>query len=66
MAATSPGCSIETTCNQVNCLINHNGTKSLDELLGDAFFLDVNVADMQGQYRKELLTTGCSTTKRGT
>ena len=37
--ATSPSCSIEITCYQVNFLRNHNGTKSEDELLGNAFFL---------------------------
>ena len=55
-AATTPRCSIEITCNQVNFLRNHKGTKSLDELLGDAFLLGVDVADMQGQHGKELLT----------
>ena len=38
-----------------NFFRNHNGTKSLDELLGDAFLLGVDVADMQGQHSKELL-----------
>ena len=42
---------------------NHNGTKSLDELLGDAFLLGVDVADMQGLHSKELLTTDCGSTK---
>ena len=37
---------IEITCNQVNFLRNHNGTKSEDELLGNAFLFGVNVADM--------------------
>ena len=62
-AATTPRCSTEITCNQVNFLRNHNGTKSLDELLGDAFLLGVDVDDMQGQHGKELLTTDCGTTK---
>ena len=62
-AATAPRCSIEITCKQVNFLRNHNGTKSLDELLGAAFLFGVNVADMQGQHGKELLTTDCGTTK---
>ena len=62
-AATTPRRAIEVTCNQVNFLRNHDGTKSLDEFLGDAFFLGVNVADMQGQYSKELLTTDCGSTK---
>ena len=62
-AATTPRCSIEITCNQVNFLRNHNGTKSLDELLGDAFLYGVDVADMQGQHGKEPLTTDCGTTK---
>ena len=35
----------------------------LDELLGDAFLLGVDVADMQRQYSKELLTTDCGSTK---
>ena len=65
-ATTTPRCSIEITCNKVNFLRNHNGTKSLDELLGDAFLLGVDVADMQGQHGKELLTTDCGTTKGGT
>ena len=34
------------TCNQVNFLRNHNGTKSENKLLGDAFLLGVDVADM--------------------
>ena len=45
--ASIPPCStIEITCNQVNFLRNHNGTKSEDKLLGDAFLLGVDVADM--------------------
>ena len=35
---------IEVTCNQVNFLRNHDGTKSEDELLGNAFLLGVDVA----------------------
>ena len=62
MAATSPSCSIEITSNQVNFLRNHNGTKSEDELLGDAFLLGVDVADMQGQHTKELLAADCGST----
>ena len=54
---------METICNQVNFLRNHNGAKSQDELLGDAFLLAVDVADMQGQNSKEYLTTGCGSTK---
>ena len=46
LAATSPRRTIEITCNQVNFLRNHNGTKSENELLGDAFLLGVDVADM--------------------
>ena len=46
--ATIPPCStIEVTCNQVNFLGNHDGTKSKNELLGKAFLLGVNVADMK-------------------
>ena len=65
-AATTPRCSIEITCNQINFLRNHNGTKGLDELLGDAFLLGVDVADMQGQHSQKLLTTDLSSTKCGT
>ena len=57
------GGAIEITCNQVNFLRNQTGTKSLDELLGDAFLLGVDVADMQRQHSKELLTTDCGSTK---
>ena len=64
-AATTPSCFIEITCNQVNVLRNHNGTKSLNDVLGNTFFLGINIADMQG-YSKDLLTTSCSTTKSGT
>ena len=52
-AATTPRRAMEITCNQVNFLRNHNGTKSLDELLGDAFLFGVNVADMHGQHSKK-------------
>ena len=45
-AAIPPCSTIEITCNQVNFLRNHNGTKSKNELLGDAFLLGVDVADM--------------------
>ena len=45
--AAIPLCStIEVTCNQVNFLRNHDGKKSEDELLGNAFLFGVNVADM--------------------
>ena len=60
-AATTPCCSIEITCYQVNLLRNHYGTKGLNELLGDAFLLGVDTADMEGQHGKELLTTDCGT-----
>ena len=40
-----------------------HGTKSENELLGDAFLLGVDVADMQRQHSKELLTTDCGSTK---
>ena len=62
-ASTTPRCAIEITCNQVNALRNHNGTKGLDDFLGNAFLLGVDVADVQGQHGKELLTTDCGTTK---
>ena len=45
-AAASPRSTIEVTCNKVNFLRNHDGTKSENELLGDAFLLGVDVADM--------------------
>ena len=45
-AAVPPCGTIEITCYQVNFLRNHDGTKSEDELLGDAFLLGVDVADM--------------------
>ena len=44
--AIQPRSTIEITCNQVNLLRNHNGTKSRNELLGDVFLLGVHVADM--------------------
>ena len=44
-AAVPPSSTIEITCNQVNFLRNHNGTKSENEFLGDAFLLGVDVAD---------------------
>ena len=62
-AATSPSCSIEITCYQVNFLRNHNGTKSEEELLGNAFLFGINVANMKRQHRKVLLATGCGTAK---
>ena len=36
----------EITCNRVNFLRNQNGTKGEDKLLGNAFLLGVDVADM--------------------
>ena len=45
-AATSPCSTKKITCNQINFLRNHDGTKSENELLGDAFLLGVDVADM--------------------
>ena len=44
-ASTSPRSTIEI-CNQVKFWRNHDGTKSENELLVDAFFLGVDVADM--------------------
>ena len=44
-ATRSPRSTIEITCNQVNFLRNHDGTKSEDELLGNAFLLGVDVAN---------------------
>ena len=46
-AATTPRCDIEITCNQVNVLGNHNGTKGLDDFLGNPFFLRTDIADVQ-------------------
>ena len=40
---------LEITCNQVTFLRNHNGTRSENELLGDAFLLGVDVADMSAR-----------------
>ena len=51
-ATTSPRSTIEITCNQVNVLRNHDGTKSKNELLGNAFLFGIDIADMQGQNRK--------------
>ena len=45
-AAALPCSVIEVTCNQVNFSRNHDGTKSEDELLGDAFLFGKNVANM--------------------
>ena len=45
-AAVPPCGTIEVTCNQVNFLRNHDGTNSENELLGNAFLLGVDVADM--------------------
>ena len=54
--ASIPPCStIEVTCNQVNFSRNHNGSKSKNELLGDAFLLGVNVADMKREHCNVLL-----------
>ena len=57
-AATTPRCSIEITCNHVNLLRNHNSTDGEDELLGDAFLLGVDVADMYRQRSKGYLAAG--------
>ena len=43
------------TCNQVNFLRNHDGTKSKNELLGNAFPFDVNVANKKREHCKVLL-----------
>ena len=45
-AATSPRSTIEITCNHVNLLRNHDSTDGEDELLGGAFLLGVDDADM--------------------
>ena len=44
-AAIPPRSIIEITCNQVNFWRSHDGTKSEDELLDNAFLFDVNVAE---------------------
>ena len=62
-AATKPSDTIEITCNQANFLRNHDGTKSENELLGDAFVLGVDDTDVQRHYSEDLLTTDCGTTK---
>ena len=41
--AAIPPC---VTCNKVNFLINHDGSKSEDELLDNALLFGINVADM--------------------
>ena len=55
-ATTSPRSTIEITCNQVNFLRNHDGTKSEDELLGNAFLFGVNDADMKREHCKACLS----------
>ena len=65
-AVVSPSGAIEITCNQVNFLRDHNGTKGLNEHLGDRFLLGVDVADMQRQHCKVLLSAHWWTTKYGT
>ena len=37
---------LKSPANRVNFLRNHDGTKSQNEFLGDAFLLGVDVADM--------------------
>ena len=44
--AIPPRNTIEITCNQVNMSTTHNGTKSGNGLLGEAFLLGVNVFGM--------------------
>ena len=54
-AATSPRSTIKITCDQVNVLRNHDGTKSENKLLGNACLLGVDVADMWRRHSKGLL-----------
>ena len=65
-AATTPRSTIEIACNQVNFLRNHDGTKSDNELLGDAFLHGVDVADLSRQHCKVLLSAHWWATKYGT
>ena len=55
-AAIPPCSTIEVTCNQVNFLRNHDGTKSENELLGNAFLFGVNVVDMNREHCKAFLS----------
>ena len=45
-ATTPPRTTIKITCNQVNFLRNHDGSKTEGEILGNAFLFGVNVHDM--------------------
>ena len=65
-AATTPGCAIEITGNQINVLRDHKSTNTLDNFLGTTSFPGMNIADVQRSYGEDFLTTGCSTTKRST
>ena len=65
-AAIPPCSTIEITCNQVNFLRIQDGTKSKNELLGDAFLLGVIVADKKGEHCKVLLPAHWWSTKWGT
>ena len=65
-AAVPPCSTIEVTCNQVNFLRNHDGTESEDELLGNAFLVGIDVADMKRQHCKVLLPAYWLTPKHGT
>ena len=55
-AAVPPCSTIEITCNQLNFVRNHDGTKSESEIIGDASILGVNVADMKREHCKVLLS----------
>ena len=52
--------------NQVNFLRNHDGTEGEDELLGNAFLLGMDVANMKRQHRKVFLPAYWLTPKKGT
>ena len=44
--ATTPGCTIEVTRNQINVLRDHKSTNSLDNFLGNTSFLGKDIVDV--------------------
>ena len=45
-AATTPGCTIEVTRNQINVLTDYKSTNSLDNFLGNTSFLGKDIVDV--------------------
>ena len=45
-AATTPSCTIEITCNQLNVLRDHKSTNGLDDFLGNTSFLGKDIVDV--------------------